>query len=228
MIGSLKTDTIAPRARTPVNAHRSVSFSQESFRFVASVLCAFRACSRPLCMANTRSTRRTFLLTGIAAAATVQPVVAEGSQMRQASAVTTFLRDWDAAWAKHDAASIAALHTEDSVTVNRFGTVVRGRSDLEKALGFLHGAGGPFHNSVFPPLELMIQRTVAPGVQAVQAKWQNPVMKPDGKIDPASINDMIVTFVLLHGASGWKASEVNLVNVEKMDLPFSNPNQKPR
>ncbi len=61
----------------------------------------------------------------------------------------------------------------------------------------------------------------------VQAKWQNPVMKPDGKIDPASINDMIVTFVLLKGTSGWLASEVNLVNVEKMDLPFSNPGQKP-
>jgi hypothetical protein len=36
-----------------------------------------------------------------------------------------------------------------------------------------------------------------------------------------------VTFVLLKGASGWLASEVNLVNVEKMDLPFSNPGQKP-
>jgi hypothetical protein len=52
-------------------------------------------------------------------------------------------------------------------------------------------------------------------------------MKPDGKIDPASINDMIVTFILLDAGSGWLASEVNLVNVEKMDLPFSNPGQKP-
>jgi hypothetical protein len=52
-------------------------------------------------------------------------------------------------------------------------------------------------------------------------------MKPDGKIDPASINDMIVTFVLLKGASNWLAGEVNLVNVEKMDLPFSNRGQRP-
>jgi hypothetical protein len=64
-------------------------------------------------------------------------------------------------------------------------------------------------------------------VKVVQAKWQNPVMKPDGKIDPTSINDMIVTFILLDAGSGWLASEVNLVNVEKMDLPFSNPGQKP-
>jgi ketosteroid isomerase-like protein len=178
-------------------------------------------------MANTTSTRRSFLLTTIAAATATPTLIAEGFQTDEAEAVKTFLRKWDEAWAKHDAMAIAGLHRDDAVTVNRFGTVVRGRADLEKALGFLHGAGGPFHNSVFPPLGLLIQRMVAPGVQVVQAKWQNPVMKPDGKIDPASFNDMIVTFVLLKGASGWLASEVNLVNVEEMDLPFSNPGQKP-
>jgi hypothetical protein len=105
---------------------------------------------------------------------------------------------------------------------------VRGREDLGKALGFLHGAHGPFHNSVFPPLELLIQRSITPNVQAIQAKWQNPVMRPDGTIDPASINDMIVTFILLRTGNGWLATEVNLVNVEKMDLPFSNPGQRPK
>ncbi|MEI9977222.1 MAG: hypothetical protein WDO73_37310 [Ignavibacteriota bacterium] len=177
-------------------------------------------------MASTTSTRRAFLLGGIAAATTAQSSIAENSQMEESEAVKTFLHKWDEAWAKHDATAIAGLHTEDAVTVNRFGTVVRGRADLEKALGFLHGTGGPFHNSVFPPLELLIQRFVAPSVQVIQAKWQNPVMKPDGKIDPTSVNDMIVTFVLLKGASGWLASEVNLVNVEKMNLPFSNPGRK--
>jgi uncharacterized protein (TIGR02246 family) len=151
----------------------------------------------------------------------------KSSQVEEAEAVKAFLRKWDEAWAKHDARAIADLHTDDAVTVNRFGTVVRGKTNLEKALGFLHGAAGPFHNSVFPSVELLIQRLIAPRVQAVQAKWQNPVMKPDGRIDPASINDMIVTFVLLKGASGWLASEVNLVNVEKMNLPFSNSGQKP-
>ena len=135
---------------------------------------------------------------------------------------------WDNAWAKHDAAAIAALHTDDAVAVNRFGTVVRGKAGLMKALGFLHGVHGPFHNSVFPSLELLIQRSIAPKVQAVQAKWQNPVMKPDGTIGPASINDMIVTFILLKAGTSRLASEVNLVNVEKMDLPFSNPGQKPK
>jgi hypothetical protein len=75
---------------------------------------------------------------------------------------------------------------------------------------------------------MMIQRSIHPNVQAIQAKWQNPVMRPDGTIDPASINDMIVTFILLKTGSAWLASEVNLVNVEKMDLPFSNPSQRPK
>ena len=167
-------------------------------------------------------------MTTIAAAATAPALIAEIPATNDAADGKLFLRKWDEAWAKHDAVAIAALHTEDAVTVNRFGTVVRGRADLSKALGFLHGAHGPFHNSVFPPLELLIQRSIAPNVQALQAKWQNPVMRPDGTIDPGSNNDMIVTFILLRTGSAWLASEVNLVNVEKMDLPFSNPGQRPK
>ena len=166
-------------------------------------------------------------MTTIAAAA-APALSAEIPATDDAADVKLFLRRWDEAWARHDAMEIAALHTDDAVTVNRFGTVVRGRDELGKALGFLHGVHGPFHNSVFPPLELLIQRSVAPSVQAVQAKWQNPVMRPDGTIDPASTNDMIVTFILLKTGNAWLASEVNLVNVEKMDLPFSNPGQKPK
>ncbi len=167
-------------------------------------------------------------MTTIAAATTAPALIAEMPAAEDPADAKLFLRKWDEAWAKHDAAAIASLHTDDAVTVNRFGTVVRGRADLSKALGFLHGAHGPFHTSVYPPLQLLIQRSISPNVQALQAKWQNPVMKPDGTIDPASINDMIVTFILLDTGNGWLASEVNLVNVEKMDLPFSNPSQRPK
>ena len=166
-------------------------------------------------------------MTTIAAATTATSLFAESSNAEGSEAVKLFLRKWDEAWAKHSASSIAALHTDDAVTVNRFGTVVRGNADLRKALGFLHSAQGPFHNSIFPPLELLIERAIAPSVQIVQAKWQNPVMRPDGTIDPASINDMIVTFTLLKTGTAWLASEVNLVNVEKMDLPFANAGQRP-
>ena len=167
-------------------------------------------------------------MTSIAAATAAPALIAEVPAADHSAAVDEFLHQWDQAWAKHDATALAALHTDDAVTVNRFGTVVRGREDLGKALGFLHGPHGPFHNSVFPALELLVERSIAPKVLAIQAKWQNPVMRPDGTIDPESINDMIVTFVLLKTGSAWLASEVNLVNVEKMDLPFSNPGQRPQ
>jgi hypothetical protein len=178
-------------------------------------------------MANPKSTRRAFLASSIATVATAPALVAESIQPAEAEEVKSFLHRWDEAWAKHDGIALAALHTEDAVTVNRFGTVLQGRSAVEKALGFLHGPGGPFHNTVAPPLELLIQRTIAVGVLAVQARWQSPVMNPDGRIDPATINDMIATFILVHGRLGYLASEVNMTNVEKMDLPFSNPGQKP-
>jgi hypothetical protein len=37
---------------------------------------------------------------------------------------------------------------------------------------------------------------------------------------------MIVTYVLVRDGQMWKASEVDAHNVEKMELPFSNPGQK--
>jgi hypothetical protein len=60
----------------------------------------------------------------------------------------------------------------------------------------------------------------------IHTKWQSPVMNPDGKIDPAKIDNMVVTFVVQRAGSEWKAVGVDLHNVEKMDLPFSNPGQR--
>ena len=60
----------------------------------------------------------------------------------------------------------------------------------------------------------------------VNAAWKNPVMHPDGKISQTEWNDMLVTYVLVRQAQVWKASEVDAHNVEKMELPFSNPGQK--
>jgi hypothetical protein len=126
-------------------------------------------------MANLTSTRRTFLLSSIATVATAPALAAENIQPAEVEEAKSFLHRWDEAWAKHDGIAISALHTEDAVTVNRFGTVVQGRPALEKALGFLHGPGGPFHNSAAPPLELLIQRTIAAGVIVVQAKWRSSI-----------------------------------------------------
>ena len=76
-------------------------------------------------------------MTTIAAATTTPTLIAEISAADNTEDAKLFLRKWDQVWARHDAIAIAALHTDGAVTVNRFGTAVRGREDLGKAVGFL-------------------------------------------------------------------------------------------
>ncbi len=178
-------------------------------------------------MKLTPSSRRKFLAAGSALAAVpcLNGEDITGSPTGIAAA-KEFLSNWDAAWNNHDAHKLSLLHTPDVNTVNRFGTLLRGREALEKALGFLHGVSGPFHDVTTPPLKLMDTRQIAADVIILQASWKNPVMNPDGKIDPAKQNDMIVSYTLLRSNGTWKATQVDLHNIEKMNLPFSNAAQK--
>ena len=137
-----------------------------------------------------------------------------------------FLAAWIKAWNNHDAGALGRLHTANAVTVNRFGTLTSGRIPTERALGFLHSKEGPFGRSSFPALKLLEARSLAPEVMIVNAGWRNPVMHPNGEISKTEWNDMIVTFVLVRDEQAWRTSEVDAHNVEKMDLPFSNPGQK--
>jgi hypothetical protein len=122
---------------------------------------------------------------------------------------------------------LCLLHTPDANTVNRFGMLVQGREALEKALGFLRGVGEPFQGVTAPPLELIDLRQMAPNVMVLQASWKNTVMNPDGKLDLRKQDDMIVSYTLLRDGGVWRATQVNLHNVDQMDLPFSNAGQKP-
>ncbi len=174
------------------------------------------------------TSRRTFLATGTSFAAA--PLLHGGGGTDSApnrAAAQEFLTRWERAWNNHDAHQLCLLHTLDANTVNRFGTFVQGRDALEKALGFLHGEGGPFHTVTAPPLHLLDLRQIAPGVMILQASWKSPVMNPDGKLDLTRQDDMIVSYTLVRDAGDWKATQVDLHNVDKMDLPFSNAGQKP-
>jgi uncharacterized protein (TIGR02246 family) len=166
---------------------------------------------------------RNVLLT-VAAGTAMQASPSPGTVPDLRTAAEDFLRNWDAAWNGHDAHSLASLHTSDAVTVNRFGSVVEGRDAIEQALAFLHN--GPFNHIAFPAQRIQSLRQVAPETIILRTKWQNPVMNSDGSVDRGKFNDMIVTFVLIRKGGEWKASEVDLHNVEKMDLPFSAPEQK--
>ena len=179
-------------------------------------------------MKTSSTSRRTFLVTGTALAA-VPFLQAEPSISSPAdrAVANEFLSKWIHAWNYHDAHQLGLLQTFDANTVNRFGTLVQGRAEVEKALGFLHNPGGPYHVVTAPPLQLIAVRQIAPDVIILQASWKSPVMNPDGKLDVAKDNDMLVSYTLLKVHGEWKATQMDLHNVEKMDLPYSNPGQKP-
>ena len=178
-------------------------------------------------MTSSSISRRNFLVTGTALAAT-PAIKGEGPSNPAAdrTAANEFLSKWEHAWNNHDAHQLCLLHTPDANTVNRFGTLVQGREALEKALGFLHNPGGPFHDVTAPPLRLIDVRQIAPTIMILQASWKSPVMNPNGELDLAKQDDMIVSYTLRKSSSQWRAVQVDLHNVEKMNLPFSNAGQR--
>ena len=178
-------------------------------------------------MTTPSMTRRNFLVTGTALAAS--PILkSEESTSSSAARATAneFLGKWIQAWNHHDAQQLGLLQTSDANTVNRFGTLVEGRVAVEKALGFLHNPGGPYHGVTAPPLHLIDVRQITPTVIILQASWKSPVMTPDGKLDLTKEDDMLVSYTLLKVGGSWMATQMDLHNVEKMDLPFSNAGQK--
>ena len=179
-------------------------------------------------MTTSSISRRNFLVTGTALAASplLRSEEPTGSIAARATA-NEFLSKWIQAWNHHDAKQLGLLQTSDANTVNRFGTLVEGRAAVEKALGFLHNPGGPYHDVTAPPLHLIDARQIAPNVIILQASRSSPVMNPDGKLDLTKNNDMLVSYTLLKVGGHWLATQMDLHNVEKMDLPFSNAGQKP-
>ncbi len=175
-------------------------------------------------MAKKTSSRRIFV-GGIAALTITNARSLTAAQQADVDGARRFVSAWDAAWATHDAHALGSLHAETAITVNRFGTVVEGRAAIQQALAFLHQNNGPFSHSSVPPQQIFSVQQIVADVMTIHTKWQSPVMNPDGKIDAAKTNDMIVTFVLQRSGSEWKAVGVDLHNVEKMDLPFSNAGQ---
>ncbi len=178
-------------------------------------------------MKTSSTSRRTFLITGTALAAS--PILRSEEPTSLAAARVTaneFLSRWVQAWNHHDAHQLGLLQTPDANTVNRFGTLVQGRAAVEKALGFLHNPGGPYHDVTAPPLQLIDVRQLAPTVIILQASWKSPVMNADGKLDLTKQDDMLVSYTLLKEGGEWRATQMDLHNIEKMNLPFSNPGQK--
>lgn len=141
-------------------------------------------------------------------------------------AIETFFQQWVTTWNNRDVKALVALHTEDAVTINRYGTLLEGRAEAEQALAFLRGLHGPFADFVFPPMEIVAARQIAPGVLIAQTTWSAPILGPDGKTVPNQFNEMILSYTLVGEGEDWKVTQIDGHNVEKMDLPFSSEEQK--
>jgi uncharacterized protein (TIGR02246 family) len=169
--------------------------------------------------------RRAFLSTaGALVVSSAAPLLAVSTNVR--AGAEEFLKAWMTAWNKRDAHALASLHTADCVTVNRFGTLIPDRKGAEEALGFLLSSQGPFGDTVFPPMKMVVLREVAPGVAIIQASWSAPALAPNGKMVPGEFNAMLLTYTLVKQEGHWKATQIDPHNVEHMELPYSNPDQK--
>ena len=134
-----------------------------------------------------------------------------------------FLESYDDAWSRHDSHSLAMLHTEDVLVVNRFGSMVEGRAELERVMAFLHGPGGPFHTVTFPRQELLISRILDTDMVTLHAKWKNPTMGPGDQLAHGSASpwvDLISTYLLTHKSGTWQIIQHDLHSVEPIKFPF--------
>jgi hypothetical protein len=169
------------------------------------------------------TTRRSFLAAaGLLTGATLvrSTLVAQ----RPVVDLASFLTAYDDAWARHDPHALATLHTKDVLVVNRFGSMVEGRDELERVLAFLHGPGGPFQRIDFPRQQLLVSRMLSNDMATLHASWKNPVMGPGDQVahpgEQEPWVDMISTYLLAHKGEGWQIVQHDLHSVDPIRFPF--------
>ena len=137
--------------------------------------------------------------------------------------LTAFLQAYDEAWASHDPHVIAMLHTEDVLVVNRFGSMLEGRAELEKGMQFLHGPGGPFQTVAFPRQQILLARILNPNMATIHASWKNPTMGPGDQLAHGSQTpwvDLLSTYLLTRHGETWQIAQHDLHSVDPIKFPF--------
>ncbi len=136
----------------------------------------------------------------------------------------SFLATYDAAWAAHNPHALALLHAEDVLVVNRFGSMLEGREELERAMAFLHGPGGPFHAISFPAQRLLVSRMLGSDMATLHASWKTPVMATgDILANPRKQKpwvEMISTYLLARRSGGWQIVQHDLHSVDPIKIPI--------
>ena len=176
----------------------------------------------PTFMTTSVRTRRSFFISaGLLAGAAA--VTSRTIAQRHALDPSGFLQTYDDAWASHDPHALAALHAEDVLVVNRFGSMLEGRTELEQAMAFLHGPGGPFHNVIFPRQQLVVSRILNATMATLHAKWKNPTMGPGDQLATGSQTqwvDMLSTYLLARDGQTWQIVQHDLHSIDPIKFPF--------
>jgi uncharacterized protein (TIGR02246 family) len=173
-------------------------------------------------MTTSPSTRRSFFISAgllAGAAAVSSQLIAKPTS----ADLIQFLQSYDNAWANHDPHALAMLHAEDVLVVNRFGSMLEGRVELEQAMGFLHGPGGPFHAVTFPRQQLIASRILNPNMATLHVKWKNPAMGPGDQLAHGSQTpwvDMLSTYLLGRNGKTWQLVQHDLHSVDPIKFPF--------
>ena len=173
-------------------------------------------------MTTSVSNRRSFFLSAayLAGAAAVSlDLIAQPAPTN----LSAFLRIYDSAWASHNPVAIAMLHSEDVLVVNRFGSMLEGRAEVQTAMQFLHGPGGPFHTVTFPSQELVISRMLNNDMATLHARWKNPTMGPGDQLAHGSQTpwvELLSTYLLARQGDTWQIIQHDLHSVDPIKFPF--------
>jgi uncharacterized protein (TIGR02246 family) len=92
--------------------------------------------------------------------------------------------DFEQAWKRGDAKALAALYTEDAVSVNAQGEVQRGRAAIEKVM--TPGFAGPFKGSTIS-ITSGASQSLSPDITVAEGRYTiTGAMGPDGKPGPVN------------------------------------------
>jgi hypothetical protein len=101
--------------------------------------------------------------------------------------------------------------------------MLEGRAEIEQAMQFLHGPGGPFHTIAFPRQQLLVGRILKPGMATLHARWKNPVMGPGDQLAHGSQTqwvDLLSTYLLDRQGGNWQIVQHDLHSIDPIKFPF--------
>ena len=168
------------------------------------------------------SNRRSFFLSA-ASLAGATAVSLELIAQPAPTNLSAFLRTYDGAWASHNPVAIAMLHSEDVLVVNRFGSMLEGRAEVQTAMQFLHRPGGPFHTVTFPRQELVTSRMLNNDMATLHARWKNPTMGSGDQLAYGSQTpwvELLSTYLLARQGDTWQIIQHDLHSVDPIKFPF--------